>query len=1302
MLTTFLAGQMTVDVTNNLPESLQDMNLLPELSIRLADFQLNYNTEDGFVTEGPNASTFGFGLEMQTDLCGAAYEGPVFVDTDQPDYEYDIDDMEGLLQNGIQPDPGSDEANSNQESVSGFPISIDDYQIDFTEGSLDLRLTIGVHLSNAENNSISGSATIGARSTVKLNGIKIKKVSLDSLWLECVYVGTEENPLDFDFMTIWGGVCFRDYNGGKGFEGEVHLGIGDNMSLDLAAGFGKYGTRDDGDFGTEAYYGWWYIDGMFRMDPGITVGPVTFNGFGGAIYWNVAAPDLTLSIDEVMAMSDGGAPAPPIDPFPSYGQRNLAFRASLSIVNPKVVVVDPEIAVSWHVEDGLQAITLNGGFWVAATDYATRDDNARLWGNTSTGLSFEYGTDGKKRVAVVGTNSIYANIIPDLLFGAGPDMLLVSSAFAMGSETLFDYPELDHSDPDDVYWFFNCGNPYEGNMGGIKFELPGFDLDDADNDGSSLGASASASVEFYLMTGQNVPSVLPDPPGRIEELFAIIDNHASGQDGSSGGTEPADREDERDSGPAQTGGGLVMGAHVMASAEINAVVYARFALLSGMDMMLFQYPPGTTCITEGGQLIDDIGMNGWYGTGRAYVGMEGVVGAKGKILGKEIDVRIMHLVAAVMLEAGGPKPMYLDGRVGIYYNLLNGFIEGSARMKIAVGDKCQPIGGSPFGFPVIVETNPAEGNTDDITPFIRPKVSFSIPIADNPNNPANDRIMRLTDTEDRVIERIGYIHEFTIQPVGTNTRADYSRDPNYPLLVDEGRAAQYRPRAFISGPYGATGHRNWRMNIVIRAREKLSDGRWVDIPGENGQGVFEESRTIDFRTDPLPDELPNSMVGISKPLRNQHFFLQNDIGYRRAYIKARQQLSGTYFASEEGGRPLVYKGIVIDATTGEEISRTNVTYASATRTAIFNLPVLDNEKEYELAIIRKDNGLLQVNSTSLIQRELVREDVLANYADQDVSSEYAVNADVVDLNTGIDLSYNESLIFKWSFRTSRHNTLEEKMADARITVFPQAGYQNLTIRDFEGFDNYDIFGKTKEFDTNTEDEEPFQARPLVQIADPMSSDFFTNLAKPKIGDFHDLYYEDYAAEQTGLYALLNTSGIPGSNGDPYESNLEWPYSVFLEIPLNSYDYLTPNFEWQEYLPALDLQEFVRASDLLDNTANSIAQAPWGNRTVQLTYYVTEHVMEDAGLTVDFYEYWRDRIMKPEDHVENIYSAGEAVNVHQPDTRVDDLAPLDLKYLALVNSDLILDPPATILTVQDIDEANNPPPPPSGNNYLAAG
>ncbi|MEM9259997.1 MAG: hypothetical protein AAGA62_10145, partial [Bacteroidota bacterium] len=74
MLTTFLAGQMTVDVTNNLPESLQDMNLLPELSIRLADFQLNYNTEDGFVTEGPNASTFGFGLEMQTDLCGSAYE----------------------------------------------------------------------------------------------------------------------------------------------------------------------------------------------------------------------------------------------------------------------------------------------------------------------------------------------------------------------------------------------------------------------------------------------------------------------------------------------------------------------------------------------------------------------------------------------------------------------------------------------------------------------------------------------------------------------------------------------------------------------------------------------------------------------------------------------------------------------------------------------------------------------------------------------------------------------------------------------------------------------------------------------------------------------------------------------------------------------------------------------------------------------------------------------------------------------------------------------------------------------------
>ena len=69
-------------------------------------------------------------------------------------------------------------------------------------------------------------------------------------------------------------------------------------------------------------------------------------------------------------------------------------------------------------------------------------------------------------MAVVGTNSIYANIIPDVLFGAGPDKLLVSSAFAIGSEEMFDDYGLDHSDKDDTYWFLNVGNPYEGEYGG--------------------------------------------------------------------------------------------------------------------------------------------------------------------------------------------------------------------------------------------------------------------------------------------------------------------------------------------------------------------------------------------------------------------------------------------------------------------------------------------------------------------------------------------------------------------------------------------------------------------------------------------------------------------------------------------------------------------------------------------------------------------------------------------------------------------------------------------------------------------
>ncbi|MBK8393365.1 MAG: hypothetical protein IPL23_30695 [Saprospiraceae bacterium] len=65
-------------------------------------------------------------------------------------------------------------------------------------------------------------------------------------------------------------------------------------------------------------------------------------------------------------------------------------------------------------------------------------------------------------------------------------------------------------------------------------------------------------------------------------------------------------------------------------------------------------------------------------------------------MGQEIDIKIIQIIAAMMLTAGGPDPMWLDGRAVLQYNLLGGTIKGSTRMMITVGEKCVPPITSPF------------------------------------------------------------------------------------------------------------------------------------------------------------------------------------------------------------------------------------------------------------------------------------------------------------------------------------------------------------------------------------------------------------------------------------------------------------------------------------------------------------------------------------------------------------------------------------------------------------------------------
>ena len=132
-------------------------------------------------------------------------------------------------------------------------------------------------------------------------------------------------------------------------------------------------------------------------------------------------------------------------------------------------MIDPYVYGEWNVNTGLRSLGFGGDFWSMAMSYAQRND-ARLYGSSNTTVTFTDNGNGGKKVCLLGENTINANIIPNILYGAGLNKRLIRSGFAIGPEKRISGGD-SNSDNDDIFWFFNAGNPYINDMGGVVFDF---------------------------------------------------------------------------------------------------------------------------------------------------------------------------------------------------------------------------------------------------------------------------------------------------------------------------------------------------------------------------------------------------------------------------------------------------------------------------------------------------------------------------------------------------------------------------------------------------------------------------------------------------------------------------------------------------------------------------------------------------------------------------------------------------------------------------------------------------------------
>ena len=1319
-ISTFLKGQMVMDVIENLPAEIELPDVIPGFQIRLADFQLNYNSTQGFVTPDMVAdgtgTAFGFGIEIQDATCGDLYSGPIFEFEGFEGYEYDVSDMHDLLTIGL---PSEDYA--MQENIDGFPISINDIEIGFSGKDISLDFDLDLNLS-AEPLSIMMGTRLNLISRISTNAQGIDRFNIKRLKLECGRLGGSDpgSNIGIDPFMASGEICFiQNQDGSKGFTGDVNFGLG-FFAMSLKAGFGSYGKPEDGRYGTNKYYGWWYFDGMARVSPGLPIPafpPIAhFNGFGGGIYWNTTAPSINVSMDQISQMTGPTQPASTdVKPSPSFGSRTLAFRTSWNLIMDQIFMVDPFVAGTWNPVHGLQSLSFGGDFWSLATTYAARS-NARIYGHSQNTLTFMDDGDNPKKVALLGTNNIKANIIDNVLYGAGLNNSLINTAFAIGHEDFFP-TEPSNDDDDNIFWFFNAGNPYKNDMGGVVFDIPGFNLSKNKTNGNNLGIDASFKAMIYAMVGQNIPNYLPNPPGEVATLFGTKN---SDEGSFSGGS----KEDERNATTANSGEGIVFGSHVTASCEISAIFYASLKIFAGLDLMLVNME-GNSCFTSNGE-VNDPGVNGWYGKGRAYAGIEGAVGVKGKIFGKEIDIKIIELVAAIMVEAGGPDPMWLDGRAVLAYNLLGGTIKGSTRMMISVGEKCEPPITSPFDFPIIAEYYPNEENNRKISPFVNPTVSFTVPINETLYIPD-------VDGKTQQIRPILVENDFKIIKDCSNCTTS-ERDTRYDLIAEDGRSASYDPVNPLTGMNSDTTKKQYKMQLKVSA-EEYKNGTWkkVKINGEN----WEESIDLTFKTDKLPYPIPQERIGKTKPITNQKFYLSGE-HVAKHYVHTRDDIAGTYYyPADNNGNSYEYFAVFKDAQ-GGEIHRQNITYDETEKKLKWNKPALENNTKYIVQVVRKSVSNNPISNQALIRKTLIDQNLLLANSSDSLDFQYKVEPELPELSPLTTVGSGEVLLYSFTFETSRYNTLNEKMANATVTVEEKNGYQRININDTEGFDTYDING--------WEDDAEYSSPPRVMIADPFDSPFHNNLSKPKLGSFANTYMNSYKGEWTGVQSepfdldpngnldlgggiiIGQTQGAGGnqSNGQGNnENNNSNQNNQTLDLDFPNYLPNT-NFHWQDAEDLhQDLNEFVINATILKDgdeddpfepvngigyheedshmdiatlqhhgpfsylsiPSNPSSNDPFtneeyaaggsidytmGNHPLSLKYYVTEDILADAQAYADFGEEWVDITLTGDFSTGGGLNYSQTLSAQAAQALIDELEEVTN---AIINSALINGPGA---------------------------
>lgn len=934
--------------------------------------------------------------------------------------------------------------------IGNFPVTINKIVLQLNESQANLGLDITVGLQDKG---------FAARGAFFINGV----VETNNLRQRWSYNGFKMSNLglynvDIGVAVVNGEIEFMrdDPLYGKGFRAQLSAteikALG-NGTISLNAIFGRSTFR------------YWGFEGMVD-GLNINTGTFTISGFSGGFFYRMI-PDAGLSIQNK-------SKAVVFIPKEEVG---VAVRAAVYgyVGHPNTVSLMAGFNISTNKHGGLRNIGFVGEAEITASVTAqfnnplnklqdkflettagrfaeklTKDltsDTSPLKNILDVNVDDHYPTE------LAGNASLSAKLAMDYdfnnkTFHANLDVFVNVGNFikGIGPNGRAGWAVL-HIAPDE--WYMHIGTPTD--MIGLKVGVGNFYVQSSS----------------YFMVGDRIPGS-PPPPVEVAQILKL---------------EQGDLDYMKNLNAIGEGKGFAFGSHFkFDTGDMTALfLYARFAAGFGADIMLKDYGDAV-CSNRGGK---QIGINGWYANGQAYVYLQGELGIKIKLFFIKKKIPIIKAGAAALLQARGPNPFWMRGYLGGYYELLGGLIKGKFRFKLEFGEECKLENESVLGgMKIITDVSPQKEDTN-VDVFAIPQATFALAV--------NEPVVIPEDDGDHTYKII--IDKFTIID-------DSGKEIKGKIEYEASDRANFISEDILPP--------NKKMKAVIEVSFMEKKGGAYQVMMVDGKKATEiEER--EFTTGGAPTVIPLHNIQYAYPVVDQNNYYKKETN--KGYIKLKR---GQDYLFED---PNWTTKTILKAKEGKDLE-TDFTYDQGSNEIRFAVPELANRMEYTLGIVAKSaNG--SSNQTS--------DNTSTNTNTQGEEEGSAVETETTTKKAQKLSKDGEIERLAFAFETSKYNTLEEKLNRLKFNHYWEKVssdvimLQNATTNGDEAFDIPELVG-TKYTDN----------KPLINIHALMEDNFANK--------FNGLLYSKYPIDGLTLDRQDDQIGIPPTKALPVFSS----YIMYLE------------------------------------------------------------------------------------------------------------------------------------------------------------